>query len=203
MIIVDVETTGIDPEKHSIVSIGALDFLNPENQFYQECRIWDEAEIMKEALKINGFSEEEIKDPKKKTLEETIKNFIEWTMGIKEKVLAGENPSFDKDFLKNSAQRFGIDWMPSYRTIDLHSLCYTHYLRRGLKPPMKDGRTDLNADKIFEYTGLPKEPKPHNALTGAKMEAEALSRLIYGKNLLKEFEEYPIPDYLHYFGKSI
>ncbi len=203
MIIVDVETTGIDPKKNSIVSIGALDFLNPENQFYQECRIWDGAEIIKEALEINGFSEEEIKDPKKKTLEEAIKNFLEWTIKIEEKVLAGENPSFDRNFLKTSAQRFGIDWMPNYRTIDLHSLCYVHYLRRELKPPMKDGYTDLNADKIFKYTGLSKEPKPHNALIGAKMEAEALSRLIYGKNLLKEFEEYPIPNYLHSSGKSI
>lgn len=196
MIIVDVETTGLDPQKHSIVSIGALDFSNSENQFYLECRIWDGAEIMKEALEINGFSEEEIKDPKKKTLEEVIKNFLDWTMEIKEKVLAGVNPSFDRDFLKTSAQRFDIDWMPSHRTIDLHSLCYAHYLRRGLKPPMKEGRTDLNADKIFEYTGLPEETKPHNALTGTKMEAEALSRIIYGKKLLKEFEKYPVPDYL-------
>ena len=36
MIIVDVETTGIDPEKHSIVSIGAVDFSNPSNEFYMK-----------------------------------------------------------------------------------------------------------------------------------------------------------------------
>ena len=59
MIIVDVESTGIEPEKHSILSIGALDFDNPENQFYGECRAWDWAHIMDESLVVNGFSREE------------------------------------------------------------------------------------------------------------------------------------------------
>ena len=46
------------------------------------------------------------------------------------------------------------------------------------------------------YVGLPPEPKPHHALTGAKVEAEALSRLLFGKILLKEFAHYEIPKYL-------
>ena len=196
MIVVDVETTGIDPRRHSIVSIGAIDFFNPENLFYQECRIWNGAEISKEALEINGFLEEEIKNSDKKSLEEVIKDFIKWTESIDETTLAGENPSFDRDFLKASAERYNIDWPLGYRTIDLHSLCYSHYLRRGLIPPTKEKRTKLNTDAILKYAGLSAEPKPHNALTGAKMEAEAFSRLIFGKSLLEEFESYPIPNYL-------
>jgi hypothetical protein len=43
---------------------------------------------------------------------------------------------------------------------------------------------------------LPPEPYPHNGLRGAKIEAEALSRLIYGKNLLEEYKEFKIPQYL-------
>ncbi len=196
MIIVDVETTGLNPKKHSIVSIGAIDFANSKNQFYQECRIWDDAEISKEALEINGFSEEEIKSPDKKSLEEVIKDFLKWIMNIEERTLAGENPSFDRDFLKDSMERYNIDWQLGHRTIDLHSLCYSHYLKHCLIPPLKDKRTNLNTDTILKYTGLPAEPKPHKSLTGAKMEAEAFSRLIFGKSLLKEFENYPIPTYL-------
>lgn len=199
MIVVDVETTGIDPKRHSIVSIGAVDFSNPENQFYQECRIWDGAEIDEEALKINGFSEEDIKSHDKITEKELINNFLQWIENIGDKTIAGENPSFDRDFLKFSAERNGIKWPLGYRTVDLHTLCYTHQLKRGINPPIKNGKSDLNTDKILEYVGLPAEPKPHNALIGAKMEAEAFSRLIYGKGLLKEFENYPIPDYLLIF----
>ena len=195
MIIVDVETTGIDPKKHSIASIGAVDFFN-SNQFYRECRIFDGAEITQRALEINGFSEKQLKDINKYPLEKIILEFIWWTNWRQEITLAGENPSFDRDFLKASAERYNIAYNPGYRTIDLHTSCYSNYLRRGISPPIKNGRTDLDTDKIFNYVGLSSEPKPHHALTGAKMEAEAFSRLIYGKNLLGEFGEFQIPSYL-------
>ena len=196
MIIVDVEATGADSRKHSIVSFGALDFSNPENQFYQECRIYKGAEIEAEALQVNGFSEKQVKDKNKKSLEETIKDFLQWTISCSSKTIAGQNPAFDRDFLRASAEKYGIDWTFGHRTIDLHSLGYAHYLKRGLTPPNKNKKTDLNIDKVLNYVGLPDEPRPHHALTGTKMEAEAFSRLIYKKSLLKEFKNYPIPDYL-------
>ena len=65
MIIVDVESSGVDPVKHSLLSIGAIDFLNPKNQFYGECRVWDGAHIMDEALAVNGFTKEQITNKKK------------------------------------------------------------------------------------------------------------------------------------------
>ena len=66
MIVVDVETTGSIPYRHSIVSIGAVEFENPTNQFYEECRIFEGAEIEDIAMKVNGFSYDEINDPSKK-----------------------------------------------------------------------------------------------------------------------------------------
>jgi len=196
MIVVDIEATGINPKEHSIVSIGALDFFNPKNQYYRECRIWEGAEIMPDSLEINGFSEAEVKDPRKKSMEETIREFMRWVDNITDKMIAGGNPSFDRDFLTMSAERYGIDWHLGFRTIDLHTLCYAHYLKRGLPLPIKNGKLHLSVNRILNYIGLPDEPKPHNALVGAKMEAEAFSRLIYGKPLLEEFNDLPVPDYL-------
>lgn len=196
MIVVDVETTGIYSHKNSIVSIGALDFENPENQFYQECRIWKGAEISEYALKINGFTKKEITNPNKTSLEKTIKKFIKWMENINDKTFAGENPCFDRDFLINSVEKYGINYRIGHRTIDLHSIAYKDHLKKGFRVPLKDNRTDLNLDKTLKYVGLSYEPKPHNALTGAKMEAEAFSRIIYGKGLLPEFKKYEIPNYL-------
>ncbi len=196
MIVVDVETTGLDPRKHSIVSVGAVDFSNPKNQFYQECRIWDGAEVAQEALEVNGFSEKEVRDPNKKTLEEVIKEFLRWVEKLQEKTIAGQCPSFDKGFLKASAERHGIEWKLGHRTVDLHALCYFHYLKRGIVPPAKESRTALNLDKVANYVGLPDEPQPHNALTGAKVEAEAFSRFVRGKPLFEEFKKFPVPEYL-------
>lgn len=195
MIILDVETTGLDPQKHSIVSVGAVEFEHPEKQFYQECRIWKGAQIIEEALAINGFTHTQVMDPSKKLVEEIIRELWEWTNDVKDKTLAGENPAFDRDFLKASFERARLNWLFGYRTIDLHSLCYSHYLKHGKLPPQKDSRTDLDTDKIFQYVGLPSEPKPHHALTGARMEAEAFSRLLFSKRLIPEFSKYPIPEY--------
>jgi len=54
-------------------------------------------------------------------------------------------------------------------------------------------RLFLNKLIILCYVGLPDEPSPHNALTGAVVEAEALSRLLYDKPLLPEFKHLPVP----------
>ncbi len=195
MIIVDIETSGINAEKNSILSIGAVDFSNPENQFYAECQIWKGAEIEQEALDINGFKKEDITNPKKRKQKEVIEEFIAWIQNCEEHTFSGENSSFDRDFLAAAIRREKISWTTIYRTIDLHSLAYTHMLKRGVVE-IKNKRTAVKLDTILHYIGLPEEPKPHNALTGAKVEAESFSRLIFGKNLLKEFKQYPIPKYL-------
>lgn len=193
MIIVDVEASGTDYSKHSIVSIGALDFDNPTNQFYDECRIWDGAHIMDEALAISGFSENEITDTRKKSEAEITKAFIAWALDIKEHTLAGQNVSFDRDFLKTAAQRAHLDWPFAYRTIDVHTLAYMHMINHSLTPPISNRRSALNLDAVLNYVGIPDEPTPHNALTGAFSHAETISRLLYSRKLLDEFQQYPIP----------
>jgi DNA polymerase III epsilon subunit-like protein len=193
MIIVDIEATGTDEIKHSILSLGAIDFDNPSNQFYEECRSFDGAHIMDEALVVNGFTKEETLDINKQTDEDLIKHFIEWTKTVKDHTFAGQNPSFDRDFILRATNRYHIDSPFAYRTIDLHSVCYTHMIKKGIKPPVINGRSDLNSDKIMQYVGIPAEPHPHNALNGAKIAAEALSRLLFSRKLLPEFEKFEMP----------
>ena len=66
-------------------------------------------------------------------------------------------------------------------------------VKRGLEVPIENHRSKLNLDAILTYCGIPEEPKPHNALTGAMCHAEVASRLLFGKKLLPEFEQYEIP----------
>lgn len=194
MIVVDVEASGTEPHKHSIVSVGALDISNPTNQLYEECRIWDGAHVMDEALEVNGFTLEQIKDPKKQGEGELAHKFIEWALKIEDRTLAGQNPSFDRDFLKYATERAGhTDWPFAFRTLDTHTLCYMHMVKRGVAPPLEHQRSALDLDAVLNYCGIPREPEPHNALTGAKSHAEVISRLLYGKKLLPEFEQYTIP----------
>ena len=92
MLVIDIEASGTDPSKNSILSIGALDFDNPNNQFYDECRAWDGAHINDEALAVNGFTKEEATDPVKKTETELIQAFIAWAEDARDWTFAGQNP---------------------------------------------------------------------------------------------------------------
>lgn len=193
MIVVDMESSGVDPHKNSLLSVGAYEFENVRNKFYEECRVWEGAHIDDEALTINGFSREEATSNKKQKDEELLLQFLAWAESCEEKTIAGQNPSSDRDFLKYTAERYHINWPFAHRTIDLHSICYFHMVRRGITLPIKNKHSALNLDSILEYVGMPSEPKPHNGLMGAKVEAEAFQRLFYEKPMFPEFMKYPIP----------
>ncbi len=195
MIALDIEATGVDSRKNSILSIGAVDFNNPTNQFYDECRAWEGAHINDEALAVNGFSREEATDASKKSEAELVKGFLGWATDQRDWTLVGQNPSFDRDFILAACERAHLDFPFAHRTIDTHTLCYMHMIQHGVTPPFdaEKHRTALNLDAALNYVGIPEEPKPHNALTGALSHAELASRLLYDRNLLPDFAVYPIP----------
>ena len=195
MLILDIEASGVNYDKHSVVSIGALDFLNPANRFYGECRIWEGAHVMEDALEVNGYTETEITDPAKQSEAELIKAFIEWSGGLVNRTLVGQNVSFDRDMLHAAVGRAGLNWTFAHRTLDTHTMCWMHMIKADLAPPLdeKHKRSALNLDGILNYCGIPDEPEPHNALTGALSHGEVTSRLLYNKKLLPEFNEYEIP----------
>lgn len=193
MIVLDLEMTGVNPWKNGIVSIGAVDLEDPKREFYRECKIREGVHVDKEALEVNGFTEEEINDQSKKTEKEVIEELFEWIMESKNHTIAGQNPFFDVFFIQYASQIHNINFPLAHRSIDLHSVCFTHMIKNGITPPEEKGRTALNSDKIMAYVGIPSEPKPHNALNGAKWEAEALSRLFYNKKLYQKFAEFQIP----------
>lgn len=195
MLILDIEASGTNYQKHSIVSIGALDFNNPTNRFYGECKIWDGAHIMEEAMAVNGFTEEQVTDLTHLSEAELVGQFLEWSMSLADRTLTGQNVSFDRDMLKAATERAGRNWDLAYRTLDTHTMCWMHMVKAGLTPPIdaQHKRSALDLDAILNYCGIPEEPTPHNALTGAMSHAEVASRLLNDKKLLPEFAQYEIP----------
>jgi DNA polymerase III epsilon subunit-like protein len=197
MVILDIETTGLDPETHGLLSIGAIDFTRPRDTFYGECRIRRGEKVSQSALEVNGFTADEVKDPEKQSTEELIKSFELWMNRRNVKVIGGLHiASFDVPFLVTKAKQVKASLKLHKRSIDLHSLAYAKMLQLGRIVPLTDGWSVMDVDFIYPFCGLPREPKPKNALNGAKWEAECLARLIYGRKLLKSFERYEVPDYL-------
>jgi DNA polymerase III epsilon subunit-like protein len=195
MIVLDVESTSLNPVTGSMLSLGALDLDEPTNQFYDECRIWDGAHVTDEALAINGFSKEEIIDSAKKSEAELVAAFIAWaTDRPKNRILAAQNVSFDLEYVQEACKRAGIECPFGKRTIDTHTLVWLHMTERGITPPLNDNKhSAINLDFALDYCGVPGEPKPHNALTGAYCHAEVISRIAYNRNALPDFSTFPIP----------
>lgn len=196
MIVLDVEGTGLDPEKHSIVSIGALDLDDPTNQFYEECQVWDGAAIEDEALAINGFAREEItgQGSGKQTEAELIASFVAWALDRpRDRTLAAQNVTFDRLFVEAACKRAGIECPFAHRTIDVHTLVWLHMVLNGKEPPLQNAHSGINLGSALRYVGLPEEPTPHNALTGAFCHAEVIARIAYTKKLLPDFSDFDIP----------
>lgn len=197
MIIVDIETTGLDPKKHGIIDIAAMDFNNPKNFFSMQCKLKEGKEIDSYALKINGYTEQDIRNENLPTTKEVIEKFLEWASQIEDITIAGQNVDFDIDFLKENCKEENIKWVLGHRKVDQHSIAYVLATKLGMKIPLNDKRSsNFNSDVIMEFVGIPPEVRPHKAINGVTWEAEAFSRMINGKKLIDKFEEFEIPKYL-------
>ena len=209
MIIVDIETSGnFDPERNGIWQIGAVDFDNPSNAFLQEARIDDSDNIEEGALKVIGKTREYLRDKNKQSQKGLLLNFFNWSEKIKNKILVAHNTPFDYGFLFLRAKKYGLKFPFEHRTFDLHVMAAFKYFQVNGKFCIEDGKSKLNLAKVLEFCGMKdnriqlkdkeviKEGTPHNGLEDAKLEAECLSRIIYGKGLFKEFDNFKVPEYL-------
>lgn len=194
MIVLDIEASGVNPEQNSILSIGAIDLDDPTNQFYDECRMWDGAKNEPEAALINGFDDAAASDPSKKTEAELLAAFFAWAFDRpQDRTLAAQNVWFDAGFLQAASSRAGVEYPFAKRVIDIHSIAWLHMTRAGKTPPLEKGHSSLSSGVIQEYCGMPSEPKPHNALTGALWHAEAIARMAYNRSVVEDYKNFRIP----------
>lgn len=179
MIVLDIETGGLDPSINPILSIGAVNYDNSV-EFYTECYVPDVLTgsrwiLDNKALEVNGFNLATILNQDNPTISQAYKAFVEWALPFGEEdgkvLLAGQQiGSFDVLFLHEaSGGKREFEKYFSKRHVDLHSVAFATF-----------GKS-LSLDGILNELGLASEPKPHNALTGAKLEAEAFRRLLKGR----------------------
>jgi DNA polymerase III epsilon subunit-like protein len=162
MIIVDIETTGLDSRIHQMLSIGAVDSKTGET-FYGECRVYKKDILDPRALAVNGFTEAEARDPKKMTPKQLYDSFLAWCKP-RSNTLVTCNISFDQSFLRkvNYEAGYPFDHFPFRRCLDLYTMAYIK-----LGEPM-------SLKKMCTKLGIEPEPEVHNALTGAQKAHECL-----------------------------
>jgi DNA polymerase III epsilon subunit-like protein len=164
IVVVDLETSGVSPFKHGVLSIGAVMLSDLTKTFYSECRLNKEKLYSFEALKINGFTTEEIFDPEKLEDYQIRDGFIKWCNGNGLTMIAAHNPILERFFLEDIPGNIE-KWPFSHRTLDLHSIYFTNSLE------------SKSMNEICKALSVPEEPKPHNGLQGALAEARCLRKI--------------------------
>lgn len=168
IVYLDVETSGLDRNRHALLEIGACHVSGHE--FSMECRPHPGAEVEQEALDVNG-TDWEAAWSREMSVEEAVVSFDRWVQTYvrvpdSKLIICARNPAFDVGFLRAAFDRAGIrpTWF-SYRHLDITTLLYQSAILSGLMATPEL----LNGDSgFYEMLDLPEEEKPHRALNGAK-----------------------------------
>lgn len=166
IIITDFETTGLDPQRHEIIDIGAikvthsLDVLDTLSLRVIPLHI-ENAEPR--ALEINGYNPEDWMYAALPPDAAAAFNGFS-----KDGILCAWNITFEYDFLSALLSRLNVPTTMDYHRIDIPSLAW------ALLPDLQE----IGMDKMAKYFGLPAEETPHTGIRGARRELELLRKLL-------------------------
>jgi len=207
MIIVDLETSGLNYEKSGIWQIGAYD-LETGNKFLEEARIDNEDIISDESLLVTGKTKEYLRNKNKQNQKQPLENFFNWCNKMNVGNILCQNPQFDFPLLKLRADRYELRLPFHHRCFDLHTTAQLKYFELYDDFLLNENHSDMGLSNILNFVGIEdqrrriknkmiiKQGNEHNALEDAELTAECFYRLIYGRNLLDKYKEFKIPDIL-------
>lgn len=173
---IDLETTGLDAEKHEIIEIGCIVARQIQCEGRGcELEIIDELDLKvkpehietsdPESLKINGYHEMDWMFAV--SLEQAMKVLSEKTEGA---ILVAQNVSFDWLFLEKAFVKTGVPNKMDFHRLDLISMAYAKLYHN---PQIQ--RFSLRA--MCEYFGI-KNDRAHSAMADIRAEFEIYKKLI-------------------------
>ena len=173
IVVFDCETTGLDPKKDEIISIGAVKV--KENRILTDeaihLYIKQKKEISAKSITVHKIRNCDLEGAV--TLEEAIERFLYY---IGNRRLVGYYLEFDVAMInKYTKEMLGIT-LPNPK-VEVSALYYDKKLKR-----IPQGNIDLRFDAILEDLSLPRL-KAHNALNDAVMTAMMYIKLNNIKNL--------------------
>ena len=177
LLFIDTETGGLNPDKHSLLSLAMVVWQNKELIDSQEILIKDgQLSVTEEALSINKIDIENHKKlalPSSQAFERCIKFISQHFPDQKQITLAGHNVHFDVAFLKvffsQNNTRFSTYF--SHRIIDTSSILYYLHLAGHLKEKA------ISSDEAFALFNIQVDGR-HTALGDAVATAELFNKLL-------------------------
>jgi len=160
MIVVDIETSGLDFEGCGIWQVGAID-LDTMEEFLEEAKIDDEDSFQDGAGKVSGISENEIRNKSKQTQKELIRNFLLWIEERKNKNFICENPQFDLGFIELKTRKYNFKINFHHRCFDIHSISQIKYFEINKRFLMRieeeKNWSDMSLPNTLKFCGIPDE----------------------------------------------
>lgn len=174
MIVVDCETTGLEPHANGLVSIGAVLFEDQAKKFYVEMKPAEGTILSPQSLEINGYTPEYLEKIPLTTYGALQKygTWVEEVEPAREKhFLGGFNTHFDGNFIRFAYARVPHLLEPrfDFRYVDAYSVFIAKYGTKYLGYSLR---------MVCEALGVEPEPYPHNALNGAIKTAEVLKIML-------------------------
>lgn len=169
LLLLDFETTGLDPIRHEIIEIGAIlcdaQSLDIVWEYEQRLLPTHIETAQPEALKINGYDPELWDDAISFAI-----GFDDFLNRLDNKmVMVGQNVWFDLGFYLeglNKRGRRGQDPL-DYHRLDLASMVF----------PFLSGIPELSLKKTAPLFGVKPEPEIHRAINGSRTALELLKEL--------------------------
>jgi len=173
---IDLETTGLDPERHEIIEMGVIIARQiPQDGAGNKLEVIEEFDLRvkpehletsdPESLKINGYNEMDWVFAI--DLSNAMEKLAEKTEGA---ILVAQNVAFDWLFLEKAFVKTGIKNKMDFHRLDLLSMAYAK-----LYQDERAQRFSLRA--LCEYFDI-KNEKAHTALADIRAEFEIYKRLI-------------------------
>lgn len=168
LLVVDVETTGLDPSADCLVQIASCMLsrkdLREEAHFVTYVR--PDSPISAEAQAVHGLTETDLASAP--SLDRAVRAFAEYAHS--DAILCGHNVSFDVAFLRNAYRRVGLQYPFDYHTVDLWSIAFFILAAQRTSLPSYD----LNA--LCSHYGI-KRGSRHDALEDVRASADILRHL--------------------------
>ncbi len=170
--ITDVETTGLDPQKHEIVEIGLVLIDQETGEVIDTLDIKVRPEHIETAdevaLKLNGYNKADWQDAV--SILEAIALYGEKAQNA---IFCSHNVTFDWSFILEALKKAGLKSTLDHHRLDLFTLIWSK---------TKDSKIEsFSLSRVAQFFGLPEEPLPHRAINGARTAHEIFKKIIHSQ----------------------
>lgn len=166
--LIDLETSGLDPQLHEILEIGCLvidsDTFEIIDQYETKVRPEHIDTAHPKALEVNGYNEADWVGA------ETLENAIgQLSFKIKDTTMMAFNISFDWSFLQAAFRKTNTIDPMSHHRLDLLTLAWSKIPRSKV--------SNYSLKTVCAYLHIPPEPKVHRAMNGTMAAHEVYKKL--------------------------